>query len=69
MEESRQVWLMRLGWVVLVVGTIMNVAEFTLAMTVQRGVMVPLIVMALFDAATISYVFMHITQIWHPEEE
>ncbi|GEM_PF-4540073 len=68
MEDSRQRRLMRLAWLVLIVGTIANLGEFALAVTVQQGVMLPLVVLALFDAATIAYVFMHVTQIWNPEE-
>lgn len=68
MRQERRGWLMRLGFIVLGLGTAMNVLEFTLAMTVQQGVMAPLVVMALFDASTIAYVFMHVTQLWHPEE-
>jgi len=67
-EDSRQRRLMRLAWLVLIVGTIANLGEFALAVTVQQGVMLPLVVLALFDAATIAYVFMHVTQIWNPEE-
>lgn len=67
MEQSRQRWLMRLGLIVFALGTVLNIVELTLALTVQRGILVPILVMALFDAALIAYVFMHITQLWRPE--
>ena len=68
MQESRHRFLMRVGWITFMLGTISNIAEFTLAATVQRGVLVPIVVLALIDATMIAYVFMHITQLWHPEE-
>lgn len=68
MQESRRPFLMRLGLIVFILGTILNIAEVTLAVTVQRGVLIPIIVLALIDAALIAYVFMHVTQLWRPEE-
>lgn len=68
MQESRQRHLTRLGLIVFIGGTISNVAEFALAMTVQRGVLVPLMILAAIDAVLITYVFMHVTQLWRPEE-
>ncbi len=68
MDDARQRRLMRLAWLVLIVGTIANLGEYALAVTIKQGVMLPLVVLALFDASTIAYVFMHVTQIWHPEE-
>lgn len=59
---------LRLGYIIFVVGTISNVGEFALAMTVQKGVMLPLILLMALDAAAIAYYFMHVSQIWHPEE-
>ena len=68
MQESRQRLLFRLGLIVFICGTISNIVEFTLANTVQQGVLVPIAVLALIDAAMIAYVFMHVTQFWRPEE-
>lgn len=68
MQETQQKSKLNLGFLVFGVGTVANVAEFTLAMTVRQGVMLPLIVLMLIDAAMIAYFFMHITQLWREEE-
>ncbi len=68
MAQPRRVTWTRLGIIVFIGGTISNLAEFALAVTVQTGVMLPLIVLMAIDAAMIAYFFMHITQLWHPEE-
>lgn len=68
MDQSRRGILMGLGIIVFTVGTALNITEFGLAITVRTGVLLPIIVMALIDAALIAYVFMHITQLWRPEE-
>lgn len=67
-RHQDRAWLSRLGLVVLVIGSISNGAEFALAMGVGQGVMLPIAILALFDAALIAYVFMHITQLLHPGE-
>ncbi len=68
MQETQLQSKMNLGFLVFAVGTVSNVAEFALAMTVREGVMLPLIALMLIDAATIAYFFMHITQLWREEE-
>lgn len=68
MAQPRSITPIRLGSIVFIAGTIANVVEFTLAATVQQGVMLPLIVLMLIDATMIAYFFMHVTQLWHPEE-
>ena len=57
-----------MGNIVFAVGTISNIVEFTLALTVKQGIMLPLIVMILVDASMIAYYFMHVAQLWRPEE-
>lgn len=69
MQAIRRSWLTRSGMIVFIPGTISNVAEFALANTVRQGVLVPIILLALIDVAFIAYFFMHITQLWHPQEE
>jgi len=68
MEESRQGGLMRLGLIVFIIGTILIVAQYALANTVRHGVILPIYALALFYTAISIKVFMHITQLWHPEE-
>ncbi len=68
MAQPRSIGPIRVGSIVFIVGTIANVVEFSLANTVQQGVMLPLIVLMLIDAAMIAYFFMHVSQLWHPEE-
>lgn len=68
MEQSRRGRPMRVGLIVFIAGTIANVVEFSLANTVQQGVLLPIMLLALVDAAMIAYFFMHVTQLWHPEE-
>lgn len=58
----------RLGLAVFGIGTVLNLVELGLAVGVGQGVMLPIAILALFDAALIAYVFMHVTQLWHPEE-
>ena len=60
--------LMGLGLIVFTVGSALNVTEFWMAITGMRNIMAPLAIMAAVDAILILFVFMHITQLWHPEE-
>jgi len=60
----------RLGWLGLAVvgiGTVLNLVEFGLAVGVGQGILLPIAILALFDAALIAYVFMHLAQLWRPE--
>lgn len=68
MEEGRRGTLMGLGLIVFTVGTVMNIGEFGLANSGLRGILLPILVMALIDAGLIAYVFMHVSQLWRPEE-
>ena len=65
-KDSRSTF--RLGFIVFFAGTLSNIIEFVLATTVKEGVMLPLIVLMLADASMIAYFFMHVVQIWRPEE-
>jgi len=67
-QETQHRSKLNLGFLVFALGTVSNVAEFALAMTVRKGVMLPLIMLMLIDAAMIAYFFMHITQLWREEE-
>ncbi len=58
----------RLGAIVFIVLTVLNVAEYWLSVSFKSGIMLPLGVMALIDAWLIAYYFMHIMQIRHREE-
>lgn len=68
MREARRGTLLGLGLIVFTVGSVLNVTEFTLAITGLKSIVIPIAVMAAIDAALIAYVFMHVTQLWHPEE-
>lgn len=68
MRHQDRAKLSRLGLAVVGIGTVSNLVEFGLALGVGQGVMLPLVLLALFDAALIAYVFMHIRQLWHPGE-
>ncbi len=59
---------MRLGYTIFALGTISNIAEYSLAQSGLQGVLIPIIILALMDAAFIAYVFMHVTQLWRPQE-
>jgi len=54
--------------IVFICGTISNIVHFTVQTTVQQGVQVPIAVVALNDAAKSAHVFMHVTQLWRPED-
>lgn len=59
----------RLGLIAFIVLTVLNGVEFWIAVSFQTGIMVPLAVLALIDAGLIAYYFMHVAQLWRPEEE
>ena len=68
MQDPRHARLMRLGFIIFVIGTISNIAEYALAVSGLQGVVFPIAILALVDATFIAYVFMHVTQLWRPEE-
>lgn len=68
MDTARLRALMLLGVIVLVALVVLNWFEYGLAMTVQTGIMVPLVVLSLIDAGLIAYYFMHVAQLWRAQE-
>lgn len=58
----------RPGWIALAALAVLSLFEFWLASIMPTGILVPLVVLALLKAGLIANNFMHITQLWRPEE-
>jgi hypothetical protein len=67
-KENRLGTSLGIGVIVFTVGTVLNVTEFWMSVTGLKNIVIPIWVMATIDAALIAYVFMHIHQLWRPEE-
>ena len=59
---------LRLGVVIFVVLMIVEVAEYIIGASLNSGATVFLVVLAVPGAGLIVYYYMHISQLWRPEE-
>ena len=58
----------RPGVIALAALAVLSVLEFWLATVMPTGILVPLVVLALLKTGFIVNNFMHVTQLWRPEE-
>ncbi|MBI2941921.1 MAG: cytochrome C oxidase subunit IV family protein [Chloroflexi bacterium] len=68
MQESRLGTRLRLGVQVLIGLAVLTVTEYAISAALPRGAIFPLIVIALAKAGLILRYFMHMAQLWRPEE-
>ena len=68
MKDSDLKSPMRVGLLVFIVLVVLAAAEYVLGLAVESGNLVYMILMNIVDAALILYFFMHVRQLWHPEE-
>ena len=59
---------MRLGFVALGILVVVEGIEYIVGVTVKKGNWPYLVALAVPGAGLILYYFMHIRQLWHPEE-
>jgi|TARA_Y100000031_G_C8027428_1_gene295522 heme/copper-type cytochrome/quinol oxidase subunit 4 len=60
--------LLRVGLLVFIALVILAAAEYVLGLALESGNLGYMIFMNVVDAALILYFFMHVRQLWHPEE-
>ncbi|MBI3952985.1 MAG: hypothetical protein HY330_00555 [Chloroflexi bacterium] len=60
---------LRTGWAVLGLLMVIEVVEYVLGVTMQRGAWLILAPLAIVGAWPIVQFFMHLPQLWHREEE
>ncbi len=68
MNESSQGKRMRLGLIIFIVLMIVEVVEYFVGIGLDSRATIPLALLAVPGAGLIVYYFMHISQLWHPEE-
>jgi heme/copper-type cytochrome/quinol oxidase subunit 4 len=60
---------MRLGFIVLAALMVIEIVEYAIGVTMKRGSLPYLAVLAIIGAWPIVQYFMHIAQLWHREED
>ena len=59
---------LRVGLLVFIVLVVLAAGEYVLGLALESGNLVYMILMNIVDAALLLYFFMHVRQLWHPEE-
>ena len=59
---------MRVGLLVFIILVVLAAGEYVLGLALESGNLVYMLIMNIVDAALILYFFMHVRQLWRPEE-
>lgn len=59
---------MRVGLLIFIILVVLAAGEYVLGLTLESGNLVYMLIMNIVDAALILYFFMHVRQLWRPEE-
>ncbi len=59
---------LRVGLLVFIVLVVLAAGEYGMGLVLESGNLVYMIIMNIVDAALILYFFMHVRQLWRPEE-
>ena len=68
MDKGGQRAAMRLGLLIFIVLVVLAIGEYFLGLVLESGNLPYMILMNVVDAALIVYFFMHVAQLWRPEE-
>lgn len=58
----------RVGWVVFAVLVVVKIVEYWIAVAMPTGNLLPMVLLAVLAGGLIMYYFMHMRQVWAPEE-
>ena len=68
MNKSKHGQKMRLGYIIFVVLMVVEVGEYVVGVGLNSGAIPWLVILAVPGAGLIFYYYMHISQLWRPEE-